>query len=84
MNEILIFTTGASFGALVVCFSVCAAIVVSGGRALSTKSNKEEEAPSVSYKEEETEEEKKLKKQIENFLNYNGTDEGQSEIIGGE
>ena len=84
MNGILIFIAGAFFGALVVCFSVCAAIAVSGGL-----KQKPQQAVHSSHEEKDsgeeelTEEQEKMKRQFENFLNYDGTTEGQVEL-GGE
>lgn len=81
MNEILIFTTGASFGALVVCFSVCAAIFASSvGR--DTSSASRSSAPSHQGEGFSAENEQ-MKKQFANFLNYDGTVDSQVEL-GGE
>ena len=81
MNDILIFATGASFGALVVCFSVCAAIVASGKL---TRNPQQSEQLSIKGKtgeeEDMTEEQERMKKQFENLFNYNGTTEGQNKI----
>ncbi len=80
MNGILIFIAGASFGALVVCFSVCAAIVVSVGR--DTSSAARSSAPSPQGEGFSAENEQ-MKKQFANFLNYDGTVDSQVEL-GGE
>lgn len=79
MNGILFFIAGAFFGALVVCFSVCTAIFAS----VLIKEKRPaaaEKSSAASTQEEEVGEDEKMKIQFANFLNYDGTTNGQSAI----
>lgn len=83
MNGILLFITGALFGTLVVCFSgfvlIFASVSIKGKRTAAA----EKSSVSSTQKEGFEEDDEELKRQLANFLNYNGTTEGQVEL-GGE
>jgi hypothetical protein len=82
MNGILIFIAGAFFGALVVCFSVCTAIFASV-LIKEKRTAAAEKRSASSTQEEEVGDVEGMKIQLANFLNYNGTPEGQVDL-GGE
>lgn len=82
MNGILLFITGALFGTLVVCFSgfvlIFARLAGKRGKDTASVSQSLEHSPQEGgFVEKENE---KMKRQFENFLNYDGTPNGQSAI----
>lgn len=82
MTSIFAFIAGVSFGALVVCISLCVAMISRGEEIYhpkKTKSDNTDKAPDEN-RESDKEEMEKLKKQFENFLNYDGTEESQTGI----
>ena len=82
MTSIFSFIAGVSFGALVVCISLCVAVISRGEETYhpkKTKFNTTDKAPDES-RESYEEDMEKLKKQFENFLNYDGTEENQTDI----
>ncbi len=87
-GSVFAFAIGAGFGAMVVAVAICAAIVAASmGIAKFAHTTKGKPTDSGRYSEIATRGEElgrvegeHLKKQIENFLNYNGTGEGQMPI----